>query len=69
MSRWQQSQKKLFFGLKVIDLGVTWSMYAKYEFSISYCSKVIVKVNVDNGQTDWQTRQKQYAPDLSIRGN
>ena len=56
-------------------------MLAKYEVSISYGSKVIVKVKVDNRQTDRQTNkqtdrqtdrqtgQKQYAPDLSIRGH
>ena len=47
-------------------------MYAKYEVSISYGSKVIAKVKVDNRQTDKhtdkQTGQKQYAPDHSIRG-
>ena len=42
-----------------------WSMHAKYEVSISYGSKVIAKVKVDNRQTG----QKQYAPDHSIRGH
>ena len=48
-------------------------MHAKYEVSISYGSKVIAKVKVDNRQTDKQTDrrtgQKQYAPDHSIRGH
>ena len=53
-------------------------MHAKYEVSISYGSKVIAKVKVDNHrqtdkQTDKQTNrqkgQKQYAPDHSIRGH
>ena len=55
-------------------------MHAKYEVSISYGSKIIAKVKVDNRQTnkqtdkqtdrqtDKQTGQKQYAPDHSIRG-
>ena len=50
-----------------------WSMHAKYEVSISYGSKVIAKVKVDNRQinrqTHRQTGQKQYAPDHSIRGH
>ena len=41
-------------------------MHAKYEVSISYGSKVMAKVKVDNRQTDRQTNrqtgQKQYAP-------
>ena len=48
-------------------------MHAKYEVSISYGSKVIANVKVDNRQTDRQTNketgQKQYAPDHSIRGH
>ena len=48
-------------------------MYAKYEASISYGSKVIAKFKVDNRQTNKQTNkqtgQKQYAPDHSIRGH
>ena len=52
-------------------------MHAKYEVSISYSSKVIAKVKVDNRQTDRptnkqtniETGQKQYAPDHSIRGH
>ena len=48
-------------------------MHAKYEVSISYGSKVIAKVKVDNRQTNRQTNkqtgQKQYAPDHSIRGH
>ena len=44
-------------------------MHAKYEVSTSKGSKVIVKVKVDNTQTDRQTGQKQYAPDHSIRGH
>ena len=52
------------------------SMHAKYEASISYDSKVIANVKVDNRQTNkqtdrqtsQQTGQKQYAPDHSIRG-
>ena len=52
-------------------------MHAKYEVSISYGSKVIAKVKVDNRQTNRQTDrqtnrqtgQKQYAPDHSIRGH
>ena len=52
-------------------------MHVKYEVSISYGSKVIGKVKVDNRQTDRQkdkqtdkqTGQKQYAPDHSIRGH
>ena len=46
-------------------------MHAKYEVSISYGSKVIAKVKVENIQTNRQTNkqtgQKQYAPDHSIR--
>ena len=45
-------------------------MHAKYEVSISYGSKVIAKVKVDNRQTDRQDKiEKQYAPDHSIRGH
>ena len=52
-------------------------MHAKYEVSISYGSKVIAKVKVDNRQTNRQinkqtdkhTGQKQYAPDHSIPGH
>ena len=48
-------------------------MHAKYEVCISYGSKVIAKVKVDNRQTNRQTNkqtgQKQYAPDHSIRGH
>ena len=48
-------------------------MHAKYEVSISYGSKVIVEVKVDNRQTNRQTDkpkgQKQYVPDHSIRGH
>ena len=54
-------------------------MHAKYEVSISYGSKVIAKVKVDNRQIDKQTDrhlqtdrqigQKQYAPDHSVRGH
>ena len=40
------------------------SVHAKYEVSISYISKVIARVKVD----DKQTGQKQYAPDHSILG-
>ena len=45
------------------------SMYAKYEVSISYGSKVIANVTFDNRQTNRQTGQKQFAPDHSIRGH
>ena len=45
-----------------------WCMHVKYEVFISYSSKVIAKVKVDNKQTDKQTGQKQYAPDHLIRG-
>ena len=41
-------------------------MHAKYEVSISYSSNVIVKVKVDNRQTNRQTGQKQYARNHSI---
>ena len=34
-------------------------MHAKYEVSISYGSKVIAKVKVDNRQTDKQTADRQ----------
>ena len=44
-------------------------MHAKYEGSISYGSKVIAKVKVDNRQTDKQTEQKQYAPNHSFWGH
>ena len=52
-------------------------MHVKYKVSISYGSKVIAKVKVDNRQTDKQTDrqtdkqtgQKQYAPNHSIRGH
>ena len=37
-------------------------MDAKYEVSISYGSKVIPNVKVDNRQTNKQAEQKQYAP-------
>ena len=59
-------------------------MHAKYEDSISYGSKVIAKVKVDNRQTDRQTDrqtnkqtdkqtdrqrgQKQYAPIIRSGG-
>ena len=33
-------------------------MHAKYEVSISYGSKVIAKVKVDNRQTDRQTNKQ-----------
>ena len=33
----------------------SWSKHAKYKVSISYGSKVIAKVNIDNRQTDKQT--------------
>ena len=51
-----------------------WSMHAKYEVSISYGSKVIAKVRVDNRQTDRQTDKqtdmtKTICPDHSIRGH
>ena len=39
-------------------------MHAKYEVAISYCSKVITKVKVDNIQTG----QKQYTPEYSVGG-
>ena len=40
-----------------------WSMHAKYEVSISYGSKVLAKVKVDNRQTDKQTdRTKTICP-------
>ena len=44
-------------------------MHSKYEVSISYGSKVIANVKVDNRQTNKQTGQKQYAPDHSIQGH
>ena len=52
-------------------------MHAKYEVSISYGSKVIAKVEVDNRQTNKQTDrqtnkqkgQKQYIPDHLMRGH
>ena len=48
-------------------------MHAKYEVSISYGSKVIAKVKVDNRQinkqTNKQTGQKPYVPDHSIQGH
>ena len=45
-------------------------MHAKYEVSISYSLKVIVKVKVDNKLTDKQAdKTKQYAPDYSIWGH
>ena len=40
-----------------------WSMHAKYEVSISYGSKVIAKVKVDNRQD-----KNNMPPILSIRG-
>ena len=51
-------------------------MHAKYEVSISYISKFIAKVKVDNRQTDKQTDkhtdkqtgQKQYAPIIRFGG-
>ena len=53
------------------------SMHAKYEVSISYSSKIIAKVKVDNVQTNRQTdktsrqtdRTKAICPDHSIRGH
>ena len=45
------------------------SMHAKYEVSITHGSKVIVKVKVDNRQTDKQTGQKKHAPDHWIQGH
>ena len=44
-----------------------WSMHAKYEVPISYSSKVMAKVKVDNRQTNKQTGQNQYAQDHSNR--
>ena len=45
-------------------------MHAKYEVSISYGSKVIAKVKVDNRQTDKQTdRTKTICPDQLIWGH
>ena len=48
------------------------SMHAKYEVPISYGSKVMAKVKVDNKQTDRQTDrqtgQKQYAPIIRSGG-
>ena len=48
-------------------------MHAIYEVFISYGSKVIAKIKVDNRQTNRQTDkhtgQKQYAPDHWIRGH
>ena len=46
----------------------------KYQRSSTYCSKVIIKVKVSerrtkNRITEWQTGQKQYAPDLRSRGH
>ena len=43
-------------------------MHAKYEVPISYGSKVMAKVKVDNRQTDRQTGQKQYAPIIRSGG-
>ena len=48
-------------------------MHAKYEASTNVSLMVqklfIANVKVDNRQTNKQTGQKQYAPDLSIRGH
>ena len=76
----QQSWKSYFLlqgqsqGHKVNDLVSKikghhkWSMHAKYEVSISYGSKVIAKVKVDNRQTDKQTdRQDKNNMPLIIR--
>ena len=40
---------------------------AKYKVSISYGLKIMAKVK--DKQTDRQEKQKQYAPDHSIRGH
>ena len=42
-----------------------YSLYCKIEVCISYGSKVIAKVKVDKKQTG----QKQYGPDLRMRGH
>ena len=44
-------------------------MHAKYTVSISYGTKVIANVKVDNKQTNRQTGQKQYDLDHSIQGH
>ena len=78
---WGTKSEKAISGtkakVKVIGLVVIWKdsisgvcMHAKYEVSIFYGSKVIVKVKVDNRQTNIQidikqTGQKQYAPIVS----
>ena len=65
MSRCQQNPKG-YFSLKVkvkVTRSLTLvsferSMRAKYEVSISYCSKVIGKIKIDNRQTDRQTNRQ-----------
>ena len=55
-------------GHKVINLGAVWkdafgeSRYAKYEVSISYSSKAIAKVKVDNRQTGKQKDRTKNMP-------
>ena len=44
-------------------------MHAKYELSFSYCSKIIVKVKVDNRVTSKPTGQKQYALIILLVGH
>ena len=42
-------------------------MHAKYEIFVSYGSKVIVKVKVDNRQADRQTNRQTGQKQISIR--
>ena len=44
-------------------------MHAKYEVSITYGSKVVAKVEVDNRQTDKRQDKNNMPPDHSIRGH
>ena len=60
---------KVTRSLSLVSFERASSMHANYEVSISFGSKVIAKVKVDNRQTNRQTGQKQYAPDHSIRGH
>ena len=51
------------------ESAITDNTHVKYQSSSTHCSKVISKVKFQRGgqndrMTEWQTGQKQYAPDL-----
>ena len=46
---------------------LTGKIHVKYQSSSTHCTKVINTVKVSQRMTEWQTGQKQYAPDLRSR--